>query len=1204
MEDSTEQQQPVAEQLSGANMDGFVIPNGHSWFRQNAFLCTPDNGLLYHSKYDVNYISPLVVDRMPRVQIFNARAMIKSLACSQDWSERREFATFDDQNNLQVWDLDVGQPVKGHKGHVYKTHMQRNNDEVNSAICFTRTQKVLSVENTLLIVYCLVTDTYKMYSDLFRATVVLLSPCPDDRYVFAAGSRNGLIVLFSIKDMSVLSIMRGHEKEVVSIDWMQVKVRPEESRTSWRREERPKKEARKKKVEKEVVDSSDIFDVYDYNENEEEFGTIVDKETSTYDKKDRFYDKVHKTEGFNFLEECQNLKKDIIKAKEEQEQEQEGAEDGQDEGEKHEATNTDDENELDEAEKLRDYIIVDDDGKAKSGSEEEQEAQDEGVLRTVMVSGSRENIVYFWDYESALQIDRIILQNLSANKRLSTGMFVTPVFANPWKVVVNTNAGQVFEWTVSFMFRGTKVRMQSKQNPVRYPVDMAVCLQRARGPIAAFDAKSDYVWCQSMNRKILAVCVTGQPVIVADLTCLATGNERVVESPLESTILAVACTDKKLVTVNLATLAYNDVNCVPYMNKICSVVSALDWHPEKQDLIAFGTIEGRIGLLDTSSSNNVPILLNPFMTTKVYALKWCEMTDEYNQKVTVLFAAGQSVGAYYKMVGPVKHDPVELRQFGMVSSVSASGSHLFVGTQNGTVYVNELTSKLPQLYQRNIARRYISSMQCKDGILAVSSYENHIRLIDFSNGIDDAVEDNIRLLEGHRMGVCNIRWGYGDSKLLVSASYDNSVRVWDTTTANCLAVYNSVDLVYCAIFSPIHENIVIFVGKGTTLAFVDFTKHPPSPDGENNRKKTKPAVKWAVPEERHDKKAVRDKKRAGKPLSDLEKSIGSMQISDKSGSSSPAQTNGHAESAQPDVLPTATNHQLAEPAVPSSVTKQINQLADRMEQVKFAEIEPPVKALKANIASLFHLSHREINRPTDVLECIAKLAHYEEPNEDYAEEGEEEVPKPEQQKQQTDGRRYHLEKLFMAEKDLRELIDEETKYHHETHTSSIGTILLPQVGFRLKEEIVQRIASKTLTDQLVALAPSISFEFWRKCCEAYAYQLLEKKYPLAAIPYFLASHKIAEAIDYLCQHKYYREAWAICKLRKAADDPGRERVCTEWAQYLETNGNLEGAGLIWTAAKQYKNAVAVLSKRKDITEDIKRAIGALNDKMQQMAAAE
>ncbi|XP_038109419.1 protein rigor mortis [Culex quinquefasciatus] len=1203
MEDGSVQQ--TGAQLSGADMDGFVVPSGYSWYRQNAFLCTPDNGLLYHSRYDVNYVSPLEVDQMPRVQIMNVRATVKSLACSQDWTERREFATLDDQNNLLVWDLEVGLPVKGHKGHVYKAHGggPRYSDEVNSAICFTRTQKVLSAEHSLLIVYCLATDTYKIYAELFRDTVVLLSPCPDDRNVFAAGLRRGLIVLFSLKDMTVLYNMRGHDREVVSIDWMQVPVLPEDTRANWRREERPKKEARKKKVEKEVeteaaataaaaVDNSDIFDIYEYNESQEEFGTIVDKQTSSFDKKDRFFDKVHTTEGFNFLEECQNLKKDIIKAKEEQDLE---GEEDEGEGEKQAATNSDDENELDEAEKLRDYIIVDGDGEEEQDAEPKKEA----VMRTIIVSGSRENIIFFWDYKTGLQIDRIVLHSSGANKRMTPGIFITPVFANPWKVVANTNVGHVFEWTISFSFRDTQVRMKTKQNPVRYPVDMAVCLQRARAPIAAFDPKCGYVWCQTTLRKILGLCVTGQPAIVVDYTCMTTGHECVVESPLESTILAVGCTDKKLVTVNLATLAYNDVNCVPYMNKVGSSVTALDWHPEKENLIAFGTLEGRIGLLDTGSSNNVPIMLNPFQTTKVYSLKWCQLSsDGENESTMILMATGQAKSAFYKMTGAGKYDPIELRQFGMVSCVSASDRHLFVGTNGGVVYVADLCKDFTKLFQRNIASRYISSLQFKDGVLAVSSNDSHIRLIDFSNGIDDKVEDNVRLLEGHASGVCNVRWGHGDSKLLVSASFDNTVRVWDTTTASCLAVYHSVESVFCAIFSPIHENIVIFVGKGTTLAFVDYTKHPPQPDGG---KKNKLAIKWAVAEERNDKRAIREKKRAGKPLSDLEKSIGSMRISDKAGSATPPQSNGHAEP-QPELV---TPSDVSAPAVN---TKQVNQLADRMEQVKFQEIEPRVETLKANMTSLFHLSQREINRPADVLACIGKLVNYEEPNEDYPEEEEEvqeAAPKPEEVKQpQTNERRYHLEKLFTAEKDLRELIDEETKYHHVTHTASIGTILLPQVGFRLKEQIIERIASKTLTDQLLALAPSISYEFWRKCSEAYAYQLLEKKYPLAAIPYFLASHKITEAIENLCQHKYYREAWVICKLRKAADDPVREKVCTEWAQYLETTGNLEGAALVWTAAKQYKNAVAVLSKRKDITEDIKRAVGVLNDKLQQLAVAE
>lgn len=149
-----------------------------------------------------------------------------------------------------------------------------------------------------------------------------------------------------------------------------------------------------------------------------------------------------------------------------------------------------------------------------------------------------------------------------------------------------------------------------------------------------------------------------------------------------------------------------------------------------------------------------------------------------------------------------------------------------------------------------------------------------------------------------------------------------------------------------------------------------------------------------------------------------------MRISDKAGSATPPQSNGHAEP-QPELV---TPSDVSAPAV---TTKQVNQLADRMEQVKFQEIEPRVETLKANMTSLFHLSQREINRPADVLACIGKLVNYEEPNEDYPEEEEEvqeAAPKPEEVKQpQTNERRYHLEKLFTAEKDLRELIDEESE---------------------------------------------------------------------------------------------------------------------------------------------------------------------------------
>uniref|UniRef100_A0A182SWX3 Gem-associated protein 5 first beta-propeller domain-containing protein n=1 Tax=Anopheles maculatus TaxID=74869 RepID=A0A182SWX3_9DIPT len=247
-------------------------------------------------------------------------------------------------------------------------------------------------------------------------TVVTMEPSPVDRDVFMAGMKDGLIQIFSIKKMAILHTLRGHDKEIVSVACMRVPVL---KKTVWRREDktldckegdtgsatksvvqnRPKKQARKKGQV--VAEESDCFDIYDFNESLEEFGTIVDRE-SLDDKNDQFREKTKTGEGFNFLEACENLKEDILKAANRRDEEEENDETGERSAIAQAEFNTDDENELDDCEKLRDYVVVgNDDGEANAELNEEH---DEVDYKLILVSGSRENIVWFWDYETGLPI--------------------------------------------------------------------------------------------------------------------------------------------------------------------------------------------------------------------------------------------------------------------------------------------------------------------------------------------------------------------------------------------------------------------------------------------------------------------------------------------------------------------------------------------------------------------------------------------------------------------------------------------------------------------------------------------------------------------------------------------------------------------------------------------------------------------------------
>lgn len=215
----------------------------------------------------------------------------------------------------------------------------------------------------------------------------------------------------------------------------------------------------------------------------------------------------------------------------------------------------------------------------------------------------------------------------------------------------------------------------------------------------------------------------------------------------------------RIETLNLASIQYDSIPIKPVMNKTCGSIMSIDWHPEDEQKLAFGTNEGRIGVIDTGSVSNVPVILKPFTNKTIYALKWCYLTDSKKQRRLVLFACGKSDLAYYHVTGSNKNgtlssfcqtnfqhkilihiikfpfpEPVLCKQFGEVSNVSAENNLCFVGTQNGTVFINDLDNNMQQIYQRKITKRYVSSLEYKQNWLAVGSNDHKISLINFTEG--------------------------------------------------------------------------------------------------------------------------------------------------------------------------------------------------------------------------------------------------------------------------------------------------------------------------------------------------------------------------------------------------------------------------------------------------------------------------------------
>uniref|UniRef100_A0A182K4Q5 WD repeat-containing protein 55 homolog n=1 Tax=Anopheles christyi TaxID=43041 RepID=A0A182K4Q5_9DIPT len=1181
-------------------MEGFVAPIFHRWYHQNSIISSPDNGILYCSRYDIAYIPPLDKNCLPKTQIIKINGFIKSLACSPDWTAKRLFATLDEYNNLYVWDLDLEQPIHGHRGHAAAPKAltsKKQFADVTSAICFSSHGKVISSDRSDLAVYCLLTDSYKFMPDFFRnKAAVTIVPSPVDRDVFIAGLKDGLIQIFSIKKMTIVHTLRSHDKEIVSIECMNVPVLKS---TVWRKrdkpeagtskvtesatknvENRPKKQARKKAVP--VADDSDFLDIYDFNESQEEFGTIIDRETQD-EKRNEFREKAKTVEGFNFLEACENLKEDILKAANRRDDEEEEDEEvversaiAQDD------FNTDDENDLDDCEKLRDYVVVDSaDREAEVEPEDEREDYES---KLILVSGSRENVVWFWDYETGLPIDKIVIPS-DANARLCDTLFTTVVWVDESHVVANNSNGQVIEWKVAFKYKNDRLQLVAQESLAPYPVEKIFQVIRANG-LTKTETNGRYLWCSSIHRKIscLEVAESGKASVIVDYACITPTNRCVVENPLESMVIALASGAPRIEKLNLASLQHDNIPFKSFFNKLSGLVMFLAWHPEEEDKLAFATNEGRIGVLDTSSMSNFPVIMKPFTNKEVYALHWCYLTDDKQEKRLVLFACGKNELAYYHMSGVHKYEPMRCKQFGQVSNISGADNMCFIGTQQGTIYISDLDQNLKQLYHQKVAKRYISSVEYKQNHLAVGSNDHVIRMINISDGFGGEQEKEIITLEGHTDGICKLRWNRGDSMLLLSTSYDCTIRVWDALSATCLNVFYTKSIAYGAIFSPLDDNIILFVGKGIPLTCYNYTKQ----HEEVSKVSTKPPkIKLASLEDSNPTESKQGNKRGR-----ANKKANAVAVSDG-----------------------------------NTVNEAVDQLTDEVKKVTLKE-NATVKP--ATLSTTFQLTHRETNKTKDVLECIVKLLHTPEPEPEPTDlEGDENssdndsldeefnrLTKPKSSQvnhpvvepavhqievNSQDEKMFYNERLFSTEQNLKQLIEEEAKMHTITDTSSIGLVMLPQLLHKLKDTILGCISKKKLTPQMLALAPYVSHMFWRQCCQAYAYQLIEGQQPLAAVPFFLASHKIDSSIEELCDAKYFREAWVICRLQKMPEDPILEQVASRWAHHLDAIGNYEGAALVWTGVKKYKEAIEVLMKRRDITEDIQRTIDELNAKLLESA---
>ncbi|XP_011186322.2 protein rigor mortis [Zeugodacus cucurbitae] len=362
------------------------VPLTPQWNLTNGCVCTPDGGFLYVGSRSINYVGPIQqvdgadgIKEPPEIKVFHTRQSILSIDIDPGWpgsvikaadnatevanthNNAKYFAALAQDNSVQIWNFDLGCAMSGHKAHFSTAlYMEGNGPSPQGdhvLLSYMRNRNVLSINAQDIVVYCVASNTYcrrPMFISSRNQTLTVLRCSPYNEHIFAVGTNRGLVVIGDLQSMSTLYMLRGHETAITSLSWRPLDIEPfkqqntaqiDEAHTEVKNDVQkvsteepqqltedakqtktaPKQNAKTQKNSKKSimpVGNDDIFDIYDYDYLDNEFGAPTETEKKFKETAEEFVvDKSMEcgpTTEFDFVEACNSLKGEIDALKQEQ----------------------------------------------------------------------------------------------------------------------------------------------------------------------------------------------------------------------------------------------------------------------------------------------------------------------------------------------------------------------------------------------------------------------------------------------------------------------------------------------------------------------------------------------------------------------------------------------------------------------------------------------------------------------------------------------------------------------------------------------------------------------------------------------------------------------------------------------------------------------------------------------------------------------
>lgn len=612
-------------------------------------------------------------------------------------------------------------------------------------------------------------------------------------------------------------------------------------------------------------------------------------------------------------------------------------------------------------------------------------------------------------------------------------------------------------------------------------------------------------------------------------------------SPINPNLMAISNGDGILRVWNAQAESVETNMAGIYVHYKTKIMSAA-WHPVYDNIIAYGTDEGRVAIIDIFKKKSV-YTFETYHTEKVYTVCWGPFKHLEGSKENEFFV--YSCGSCSILINRLNHSKDPALDFDDFASVppfvdSTKSTHsevcwkadfscLLTGSYKG--FIDVYDAHLIFMNRYSVEMKSIECMAwhpertyaSPDGSpfkFWFASCGNDTNLYIF-NSTKTFVKHSLgeqnsnwesKKLVGHKKRIVSVCWSQHNDGHLASASRDGSVLIWNVCTGTVIASYLH------------HEDNVLGVQWSVTDPDVIYS------GGEDNSVRI-----WKISEQAANlPKKGPLKRKAKKNLNKNLKGIKSAEISLEAENEESfvkeieVDKNDLSDQNEDETFPTITTRNCTREGLPAS--EKLN-------------AESEIKRLKAQFSMYV--------KPSRLFPCHSLISYA--PKEDELKDclqladvlKEKEIAASDEN-QILDSSKHSISTLTnedilklgpftdqMTALKMLEIQAENFKPQENCHHFCQLSVMSSNVKTLLEYAAV----NKKLSSYHVSLAPSVSYAFWLEMCEKFAKQLLEEHQYNQACTYFLLCNKVYEAIDIFAEKIDILEALILAKARLPESDP-------------------------------------------------------------------